>query len=239
MGLNEKSSALMAPDNGKQLQRSLLATPAGAYFAVSANDEDALRTALFDVMARPGAWPASTERWPSPDGGAAPDLPARDVVDRLLQLEWVEFAARDAEPVSAEPLERQLLELLPALSGEGRALLADHQGLPIALAGFDEIQGQGLAALSSEAIALGLRHRRLLAGSSTRTPAAWAMVDAAGNSQIGVWPLFFGQRWFALVIAGRPLLARPAFLRLVRTLVRRAATPGTISTPAGSRPELV
>lgn len=239
MDLNEKSSAPMAPDNGKHLQRSLLATPAGAYFAVSGNDEDPLRTSLFDLMARPYTWPASTSRLPSPDDGAAPDLPARDVLDRLLQLEWVEFAARDAEPVSAAPLERLLLELLPAISGEGRALLADHQGLPIAMAGFDEIQGQGLSALSSEAIALGLRHRRLLAGSGARNPAAWAMVDAAGNSQIGVWPLFFGQRWFALVVGGRPLFARPAFLRLVRTLVRRAAAPAKISTPAGSRPEFV
>lgn len=229
----------MAPGNEQARDRSLLATAAGAYFAVSASDENPLRTSLFDLMARPYAWPPSPERRSSPDGGAAVGLPPKETLDRLLQLEWVEFAARDAEPVSAEPLDRLLLELLPALSGERRALLADHQGLPITLAGFDEIQGQGLAALSSEAISLGLRHRQLLRGSTAPNPAAWAMVDAAGNSQIGVWPLFFGKRWFALVIGGRPLFARPAFLRLVRTLVRRAAMPGTISTPAGSRPGLV
>lgn len=229
----------MASGNEQQSERSLLATPSGAYFAVSANDDDPVRSALFDLMARPYAWPPSADRSPNPGGGAAADLPARDILDRLLQLEWVEFAARDAEPVSTEPLERLLLDLLPALSSERRALLADHQGLPIAVGGFDEIQGQGLAALSSEAIALGLRHRRMLSGTNARYPAAWAMVDAAGNSQIGVWPLFFGQRWFALVIGGRPLFARPAFLRLVRTLIRRAAMPSTISTPAGSRSGLV
>lgn len=229
----------MAPGNGKPIQRTLLVTPPGAYFAVSASDEDPLRTSLFSLMAQPAASPSSSGRLQAPDGEAALDLPASDVLDRLLQLEWVEYAVREPEAESAEPLERRLLELLPALSSEGRALLADHQGLPIASAGFDEIQGQGLAALSSEAIALGLRHRRLLAGSSARNPAAWAMVDAAGNSQIGVWPLFFGQRWFALVIGGRPLLARPAFLRLVQTLVRRASAPDKVSTPAGARPEFV
>lgn len=221
--------------------RHLLATPAGAYFAVSANDDDPLRDALFSALARPYAWPPAAEAaraapGESSESGAAP---SQETLDRLFELEWIDAAAQDAEPASAEPLERLLPELLAALSGEGCALLADHQGLQIAVAGFGERQAQGLAALSSEAISLGLRHRQLMRHSGTRTPAAWAMVDAAGNSQIGVWPLFLGRRWFALVVGGRPLFARQAFLRLVRTLVRRTAAESTICTminPVGLRP---
>ena len=70
------------------------------------------------------------------------------------------------------------------------------------------------------------QRRRILRASSgvmVLSPAAWAMVDAAGNSQIGVWPVFIGATRFALLVAGRPLFSKTAFVDLIRTLVRRLA----------------
>lgn len=200
--------------------RPLHATPAGTYFAISAAAEHPLRTAVFCLLAQPDHWPAG-----APQGAGKPaiaPIPTPEVADRLLQLDWASPVGK-AEERSDASLEQLLPELLAALSADGCALLADHQGLQMAVAGFDEQQASGLAALSSEAIALGQRHRRLMRQTEGATPASWAMVDAAGSSQLGVWPLFIGGTWFALVIQGRPLLAQPAFVRLVRSLVRRVA----------------
>lgn len=186
------------------------ATPAGAYFAVAANSDDPLRQAIFSLLAFPDPWPAA-------DGLDAA------TVDQLLARGWIGTVDQGGEAAPTVSLERDLPELLAALSSEGCALLADQQGLQMAVAGFDERQAPGLAALSSDAVALGLRHRKLMrqAGQSAAAPASWAMVDAAGNSQLGVWPVFIGGLSFALVIRGRPLFAQAAFVRLVRILVRR------------------
>lgn len=190
--------------------RPLHATPAGAYFAVASAEPHPLRSVLLGLLAHPEAWPAA------PADGAAP------LLDQLRQLDWASPLGKSEEGSTAS-LEQLLPELLAALSTDGCALLADQQGLQMAVAGFDESAAAGLAALSSDAIALGLRHRRLLRHSEAALPASWAMVDAAGHSQLGVWPIFIGDTWFALVIQGRPLFVQPAFVRLVRTLVRRVA----------------
>lgn len=217
-------NAILAPSSvltdSARHQRPLHATPAGAYFAVSAAEEHPLRTAVFGLLAQPDRWPAGAAQGPDAPAGA-PNA-AAEVADRLLQLDWASPVGKTDERSDAS-LEQLLPELLAALSADGCALLADHQGLQMAVAGFDERQAPGLAALSSEAIALGQRHRRLMRQNEGATPASWAMVDAAGHSQLGVWPLFIGPTWFALVIQGRPQFTQPAFVRLVGMLVRRVA----------------
>lgn len=212
-------NAILAPSslvtNAALQPRPLYATPAGTYFAVSAAEPHPLRTAVFGLLAQPDRWPAGPD-----ETAVAPH--AAELTERLLQFGWASPLGQ-AEERSAASLEQLLPELLAALSADGCALLADHQGLQMAVAGFDETQAPGLAALSSEAIALGQRHRRLLRQNEGATPASWAMVDAAGHSQLGVWPLFIGPTWFALVIQGRPQFTQAAFVRLVGMLVRRVA----------------
>lgn len=216
--------------------RCILATAAGAYFATSAGDDDPLRTALYRLLARPLPWgaPAVGAQGEAAQLSEPPPIdPAIAAV--LLERDWATVALRDLdlELPSTGPLERLLPEVLPGLSSHGAALIADHQGLQIAAAGFDDTQSRDLAALSSEAVGLGLRHRRLIRDRGWLTPAAWAMVDAAGNSQLGVWPLFIGSARFALVVSGRPIFAKPPFVRLIRTLARRVAAAA--SFPPGSQ----
>ena len=207
--------ATLRPD-GTPPPRPLHATPAGAYFAVAAAEPHPLRSALLGLLAYPEAWPAA------PAEGAESEAATAQLLDQLRQLDWASPVGKSEEGSTAS-LEQLLPALLAALSSDGCALLADQQGLQMAVAGFDESAAAGLAALSSEAIALGLRHQRLLRHRDNALPASWAMVDAAGHSQLGVWPIFVGSTWFALVIQGRPLFVQPAFVRLVRTLVRRVA----------------
>jgi hypothetical protein len=161
---------------------------------------------------------------------------AAPIVEKLIAQEWATRVLQDAATAWEGPLEPLLARLLPEISDTGCALVADHQGLRIASSGFEEKQADELAALSAEAIALGLRHRRLLANGPPELSAAWAMVDAAGNSQIGVWPLFIGTTRFALLVAGRPLFSQTAFLNLTRTLVRRLAAAVASSGYLPQRP---
>ena len=214
-------SSALNPSSGAE--RPIYPTPAGAYFAVSDREDTPLRAAMFALLI--SADPTQRTSCADESRFGAPTPPDASIVNQLLQLGWAATADRAAEYADSGSLEQVLPDLLAALSGDGCALLADQQGLQMAVAGFDERQAQGLAALSSEAVALGERHRRLVASPTVASPAAWAMVDAAGNSQLGVWPLFTGPAWFALVIRGRPRFAQPAFLHLVRSLLRRSASP--------------
>jgi hypothetical protein len=50
-----------------------------------------------------------------------------------------------------------------------------------------------------------------------------AMIDAAGNSRLGIWPLDVGQQHFALIAGGSPRFNRPAFVDRAGFLARRDA----------------
>ncbi len=151
--------------------------------------------------------------------GAESSQSAVELVARMETLGWL-WGLEAPAHCPSEPLEPLLPGLLPSLSSLRQALLADRHGLQIGCAGFDESQVQGLAAVSADAVALALRCRRLLGGLEQVGPGAWGMIDAAGHSQIGVWPLFLGSEWFALVLGGRPRFNHPDFLRLVWRLSR-------------------
>ncbi|MEE9356956.1 hypothetical protein [Candidatus Vondammii sp. HM_W22] len=50
-------------------------------------------------------------------------------------------------------------------------------------------------------------------------------MDAAGNSQLGFWPLYFGEQRFVLALNGRPKFNQPAFRDMVWVLAQRYADP--------------
>jgi len=55
---------------------------------------------------------------------------------------------------------------------------------------------------------------------------AWALVDAAGNSRVGFWPLYVGKQRFVLVLGGVPRLNQPALTELIWALSKRYAVEG-------------
>ena len=193
-------------------------TPAGAFHATAAQEPNPDRSLLFGLLQ--AAWTPRCGDAPWLDwlGSAEPERIV-EAVARLEGLGWI-WGLDTPDQAPTETLERLLPTLLPDLSSAGQALLADHQGLQIAYSGFDEVQAPAIAAISADAIALAFRCRRVLGEAERLGPGAWGMIDAAGHSQLGVWPLFMGEKWFALVIGGRPRLNHPAFSQLLWALVR-------------------
>jgi len=206
-------TVMQSPDQATYLA----VTPAGAFFAVAAPSPDAVRKFIWRLLALPST-PNANELNSCLDDELARTTP--DLIERLIGLGWLRYLATQD---SARLISPELLfpQLLTQLSDRGRALLADHQGLQIANGGFSDADAAGLAALSADANALAQRCAMLLPEMGSNLARAWATVDAAGNSQIGVWPIHLPDRQFALVIEGRPLFIRDAFQQLVWCLMRR------------------
>ena len=105
------------------------------------------------------------------------------------------------------------------IQGEERALGPD---------GRHHVLGQcaaveGIAALAADLAMVHARHQGLLHGNLRLHRGGIATVDAAGNSQLGLWPLAIGTHAFLLVVAGAPLFNHAAFADMVWGLTRRYA----------------
>ena len=199
----------------------LSVTPAGAYYAVSDPAQDAARRLLLGILREPRTPLPSAERlcaW----SGCERLEEAREVLERLYAVGWV---AADATPreVPSVHFEQDLPALLARLSSRGRALLADAEGFQIALAGFSHEAGEEIAALAAELAGLHARFSGLLRGNLRLPAGGLAAVDAAGHSQLGLWPMAFGGRRFLLVVAGLPLFHQRAYADTVWGLAHRYA----------------
>jgi hypothetical protein len=198
----------------------LAATPAGAYLATQQPEVEPARRlllALLTAESTPALTEAALAGW---CGLAADDAAA--LLARLQKMALVEAFAAPRAPLPGS-LEALLPGLLAQLSASGRALLADTQGFYLATAGFPHESAEELSALSADLASLHERHGKLLRNNLGILSSSWALVDAAGNSRVGFWPLFVGKQRFALVIAGLPRLNQPAFVELIGLLSRRYA----------------
>lgn len=201
--------------------RYLAATPAGAYLATQQAADEPARRLLLALLSADGTPPLSDAALAAWSG-----LPADDALELLARMQKMALVEAFASPRTPLPgsLELLLPVLLAQLSSSGRALLADGQGFYLATAGFPHESAEELSALSADLASLHERHGRLLRNNLSMMSSNWALVDAAGNSRIGFWPLFVGKQRFALVLAGLPRLNQPAFVELVGALARRYAT---------------
>ncbi len=194
-------------------------TPAGAYYAASGTEDEPARRLLFGILAEARTPLLSIELLCAWSGQDSPD-DALALLHRMQVVGWLdaESQARDAP---AAHLERDMPGLLAQLSDGQRALLADEQGFQLAQSGFSHEAGEQLAALAAELAALHARYRGLLRGNLRLNVGGLAAVDAAGHSQLGVWPLNIGAQSFVLIIAGLPRLNSVAFSDTVWGLTRR------------------
>lgn len=194
-------------------------TQAGAYHAATGNSTEAAHqtlTALLRMPQTPLLTPALLQTL-CPEQA---ETDALDLLFRMQEIGWI--TAKDTSETAPElNMERDIPQLLAKLSGEGRALLAEAQGFYLAGSGFPHEAVEDLSALAAEIAAIH-RQRRPLIGNNLRSYATgWSAVDAAGNSQIGFWPLQVEQQTFVLVVAGQPSFHQLAFTELVWWLVRR------------------
>lgn len=199
-------------------------TPAGAYYAVSATDNNPSRRllqALLQEELSPLLTLAGLRDWM----GIEEDDQVLTMLHHAQGLGWVQGLDKPLECDQA-PLEKQLPVLLRSIASQGKALLADSEGFYLASSGFPHEVAEELSALSAELATVHRRRAGLLVNNLGLGSNAWAIVDAAGNSRIGFWPLFIGNQRFVLTITGMPQFNHPDFVDLVWILSRRYAVMG-------------
>ena len=196
-------------------------TPAGAYYSVSSDEETPSRR-LLHILLQHDASPLLTIEKLKAWKGVDDEEVALDMLYHAQNLGWVEGLDQQL-PAPDGVLEDILPEFLSALSDTGKVLLADAEGLYISSHGFAHETAEELSALSADLANLHERHRLLLCNNLGLNTSAWSLVDAAGNSQIGFWPMYIGEQRFVLVISGLPYLNQPALTRLIWALSMRYA----------------
>ena len=194
-------------------------TPAGAYYAVGSPEATAERRLLLALMSgasshRPSL--ADLARWTQ----QRTEQDTLAVVYRAQERGWLEGFRQPQGPPPG-PLEPIADRALQVLSSTGHGLLADAQGFCIASRGFDSTASDFLAAVSADIASMHERHAAYLADASGTATGAWALVDMAGNSRVGFWPLFVGDHRFVLALGGLPALNHPALVELVWSLTVR------------------
>jgi hypothetical protein len=193
-------------------------TPAGAFYATSSITEEPARRLLLGIMGESSLPSSDLPRLTMWSGLSSTE--ALELVRRLQELGWLGGLEQPLS-VPKGTLEEALPDLLSQVSMEGKALLADDQGFYLSSNGIPHETAEALSAVSADLGSLYDRHQRLLTNNLGMREQIWALTNAAGNSQVGFWPLYIGKQRFVLVIQGRPTLNQPAFRDLVWILTIR------------------
>ena len=197
----------------------LTPTPAGAYFSVSGTEDSPARQFLQRLLAQNEGLQLSAddllEHMP-----VESEEDALTMLTHMQKLGWVQGLETPLDAPAGQ-LETILPEILSQLSVSGKALLADEQGFYISSSGFPHETAEELSGLSASLATLHERYQGVLKNNLGEGSSAWGLVDAAGNSQVGFWPLFIGDHRFALVVGGQPQMNRPALILLVWALMMR------------------
>lgn len=193
-------------------------TPRGAYYAVQDNAEDVTRSILIKLLYEDTTLPLTDNTITELCDMKLED--ASNLIHRMQTLGLIS-GQKEIENAPATNLEDILPEILGSLSDSKKVLIAEHSGLYLGASGFPHEAAEELAAISANLSEVYERHKGLLNGNLRFNQRAWGLIDAAGNSEVGFWPLYVGYNQFALVIHGMPQLNRPAFKRLIWLLMRR------------------
>ncbi len=200
----------------------VLPTPGGAYYAATTQTDEPAKRLLVALMSDSQSQLLGVPqvcKWT----GLKKQADVLDLLYRIQNLGWIQ-----GEEVTREAPSGTLEDILPVLlatfSSTGKALLADNQGFYLASHGFSHETSEELSALSADLLALHERHKGLLNNNLGLHSEAWSVVDAAGNSQVGFWPLYIGRQRFVLVLSGVPHLNQLAFVQLVWVLSKRYNT---------------
>ena len=197
-------------------------TPGGSFYTVQDDTEEFGRQFLHRLL--------TVDQMPSFSLDVAKDLSG--LSDETEALEFIHllqdagfiYGQQSSQAAPSGSLESMLPKLLESLSDDGRAVLAEGQGLYLGSSGFPHEAAEELAALSASLTAIYKRHKDVLKGNLGYRQRAWGLIDAAGNSEIGFWPLYIGKDRFTLIVGGMPQFNQPAFTQLIWALERRYGT---------------
>ncbi|MDP2902023.1 MAG: hypothetical protein Q8N96_02800 [Methylovulum sp.] len=200
----------------------LYPTPAGAYYAVSAEETDKPRQFLRKLLQQPETQALNLENLKRLMGNDD-EQKCLELLHHCQKLRWVQGLNSVLEYPSGT-LEDILPGLLSKISENGKVLLAEKQGFYLATHGFPHEVAEELSALSAEIATVHERRSGLLINNMGLTSHAWAIVDVFGNSDVGFWPLFIANNRFVIAIYGIPHFNQPEFVSLVWALSIRYAT---------------
>ncbi len=197
----------------------LLPTPAGAYYATAdSNDEPARRLLMALISAEQSALLSVPQlsKWT----GIRNQDDVLELLYRLQKLGWIQ-GEENPRQAPAGTLESTLPEMIADFSSNGKVLLADNMGFYLASHGFSHETAEELSALSADLSSLYKRHQGLLKNNLGQNSSAWAIVDAAGNGQLGFWPLHVGRQRFVLILSGVVQLNQFNFVNMIWALSKR------------------
>lgn len=138
----------------------------------------------------------------------------------MLSLGWLE--EHDTPLLLPDDaLEDLLPQLLTVLSSTGHTFLSDSHGFPLFSSGFSQKDVESLSAMTAEFNTAYDKHHEVIQRTAQSPTQAWGMIDAAGNSNMGIWPINIGSHGFNLLIQGVPNLDHPNFVILVWLLYSR------------------
>ncbi|CDQ10028.1 conserved protein of unknown function [Acidithiobacillus ferrivorans] len=194
-------------------------TPAGAFYATSSPDQEGNRAILLYILREGHRAPFSikaAQRWTQAAN-------AEEALRSIFRLQRLGLLRGTEHPRQQEDkrLEDALPPLLAQLSDVHKTLLADENGFYLAAAGYTHEAAEELAGLSADLLSLQARHGRLLKNNLRINTETWGLLDPAGRSELGFWPLFIGQQRFMLVVSGTPRLQDQSFVTLVQDLGNR------------------
>ena len=202
----------------------LMPTPAGAYYCAAGQDENPVQKFIKQLLtddASPLLSPDNLSQLMSLDS----EDDCMEMLAHLQKLGWVQGLEQPMQ-APTERLEAILPDLLSELSVTGKALLADEQGFYLASSGFPHETAEELSGLSAHIATLHDRYQGVLKNNLGEGSSAWGLINAAGNAQVGFWPLYIGSHRFALILGGVPQLNRSALTMLVWALNMRYGVAG-------------
>ncbi|MCX7097576.1 MAG: hypothetical protein NTV43_06675 [Methylococcales bacterium] len=203
----------------------LYPTPAGAYYAVSSEENDKPRQFLRKLLQQPQT-PALTvenlKRLMDQDDTTK----CFELLHQCQKLRWIQ-GLDEVLDYPDGTLENILPGFLSTMSENGKALLADKQGFYLASFGFPHEVAEELSALSADIATVHDRRTGLLRNNLALASHAWSVVDVFGNSLVGFWPLFIAKNRFVIAISGIPHFNQPEFVSLVWALNIRYSAKGS------------
>lgn len=200
-------------------QLHVIPTPAGAFYSAASPKICKTRDLLKNLMRHQKSTPINFENLKAHIPCESDD----ELLKILYQAQREKWIQGIEEPISipTDSLEESLPSILSSLTVNGKILLADDYGLSICSVGFSDGAAEEFSALSADIGLLHERHHSIWENHLDLITSAWGVIDAAGNTQFGFWPLYVGEQRFVICIDGLPHLNHPDFVSLIWTLNTR------------------
>lgn len=197
-------------NNDSTERRFVTVTPAGSYYAIESETKTDSRLFLHSILSRTTT-------------SALSDFNDDDIqhIKDLRKAGLVTLGAPQRSLPTGN-LSDLLPDILPELSERRRVVLAEsRQGLFLDFSGVSPPEAEELAVLAASLCAIWETRSTLLSRQLLIPGSAFGIVDPAGNSEIGFWPLYIAEHVFTLIILGIPRFNSEQFCTLVWALIAR------------------